>query len=117
MSKSKTLTREQRRLLLYLETCLVDGGGRVQGCKLNTEDHEQIDKWIEDGFIRFGRLPFDTIRAGTSTCFPKTHWVRFSEECWPLVARYRRERAERSMFAGDEAAFVAAAGEDSEANT
>lgn len=92
------MNRKQENLLMYLETCLVDHRGRVAGCKLNADDHDQIDKWIEDGLVRFGRLPS---QEGDRR-FGNTHWVRFRDDAWGIVAQARKDRAGRTLFVTDE---------------
>ena len=88
------MTRDQKNLLLYLGTCLVDYGGKVEARRMNDDDFAQIELWKAEGLIRFGRLfareAFDADRTRSAT-----HWVLFDDQAWELTHRYRRERADR----------------------
>lgn len=83
------LTKDERSLLLYFETCAVDNSGRVEMIRLNDTDREIAKRWHASGFVRFGR-----IRAAFVT--PRSsHYTHLSEEAWALVHTLRKERAER----------------------
>lgn len=86
-------TKDQRLLLLYLETCIVDKAGRVNQIHMNDKDTEQAEAWNEAGFIGYGRIIFkDCTKNGSS-------WVTFSDSAWETAHRERRARGER-MIAG-----------------
>jgi len=90
------LTRTEKSLLLYLETCLVDNLGKVQAARMNVEDFDAIAHLKELGLIDFGRLPFKDIEKSRRYLrVPNTHWVRFSDEAWKIAHALRRERTER----------------------
>ncbi len=88
------MTKDQASLLLYLETCLVDYGGKVENCRINSDDFAQVELWNVEGFMSFGRLwaseAFNTKRSRLAT-----HWVLFSEEAWKEAYKLRRERSVR----------------------
>ena len=93
------MNRHEESLLLYLETCVVDHGGEVEGSHMNKEEYGIAHRWHETGFIAFGRLPAKSImregKRGSSTSRRATNWVRFSGAAWAEAHRLRRERAER----------------------
>lgn len=76
-------TPRKKNLLMYFETCLVDGYGMFDHRKINDEEVEWAEEWEAEGLIDFS--------------YPGG-WVRFySEEAWTLAHRFRRERSERMM--------------------
>ena len=85
------MTKNQKALLLYLETCAVDSGGLVLTQRMSIDDTEIAKKWSESGFVKFGRLASD--------CLPRpngaTHWCELSDEAWSLAQAERRERYTR----------------------
>lgn len=88
-------TLKEKSTLLYLETCLVDQYGRVDGRKLNDEDMTNILKFKEMGLIEFGRIVFARIKEMRKYGIHRTHWVRFSNKAWKLAHKWRKERSER----------------------
>lgn len=85
------LTKNQRTLLLYLETRLVDHGGRVAGEHMNAEDAEQAKAWNESGYIGYGRIASEHCNRYGAL------WVTFSDQAWEDAHRERRARAERLL--------------------
>jgi hypothetical protein len=84
-------TKEELSLLLYIETCAVDRGGKVQGVRMNAEDFAIARRWTEAGFIRFGRLP-------ASQCDQHgSHAVILSDEAWKIAAGERKRRAAKNL--------------------
>jgi len=94
-SSTLDLNKNERSLLLYLETCLVDGLGRVESIRMNKTDFTIIKKWKNTKFIAFGRLRFKAIERLRKYGHQYTHYVRLSEEAWALVHQLRRERSDR----------------------
>lgn len=87
--KLEEMNKDERSLLLFLETRAVDYGGRVNGQHMNADDYQIAKRWNETGFIKFGRIRFkDVNRDGAD-------WVFLSEEAWELARQERRARAER----------------------
>ena len=85
------MTTDQISTLLYLETCVVDNAGKVTTLRLNDQDIEIINTWVEEGFITFARLKLDHV---TSTA---THAVTFSEKAWEESHKYRKARGLRML--------------------
>lgn len=88
------MNREQISLLVYLETCMVDHGGKVEGCRINGDDHALIATWKEEGLVKFGRL-FASEACQEGRSYEATHWVLFTDKAWDLSHHFRRKRAER----------------------
>ncbi|KKN69639.1 hypothetical protein LCGC14_0439420 [marine sediment metagenome] len=91
MEKLKDMSKDEKSLLLFLETRAVDYGGRVNLQHMNDEDMDITKGWNKRGFIGFGRI---VIRCHNSD---GTHWVRLSEEAWKLAHKERKARSKR-MF-------------------
>lgn len=85
------MTKDERSLLLYLETRAVDHGGLVTTPQMNADDFAILDRWKESGFMQFGRLTVASIEKLRGA----THWVRLSEAAWKLAHEARRARCER----------------------
>lgn len=83
------MSANETHLLLYLETCAVDHGGRTEPIHMNDEDRAILDTWNTTGFVRTGRIRSGCLR-GTWTC-----WCELSDEAWVAVAAERRARAKR----------------------
>ena len=86
---SKIGTKDQRSLILYLESRIVDQSGRVDLRHMNDDDIEQAEKWAVAGFIGFGRIVHRDITAGG------THWVTFTDEAWTAAHGERQAKAKR----------------------
>lgn len=85
------MTRAEKSLLLYFETCAVDRFGRVDGDRINEEDIETAKRWDAEGFVGFGRIcSADCTAAGRGNL-----WCRLSDEAFALAHAARRERAQR----------------------
>ena len=98
------MTRDERSLLLYLETCAVDRSGRVDGRHMNAEDFEIARRWNETGFLFFRRRRAKlSIGAASVNAAALTHVVKLGDTAWAEVSRLRRERAERTSLAEKEA--------------
>ena len=83
------LNREEKSLLIFLESGAVEYGGRVDSRCMNKEDLGIAKKWSENGFINFGRIYSKDISAH------KTHWVVLSSTAWTLAHKERIERCRR----------------------
>ena len=88
------MSRDERSLLLYFESCLVNQKGYCEARRMNELDFEIAKEWIDVGFALFRRRPAKQL-VGTGTTH--THEVRFSEEAWELAHIERRRRAERNQ--------------------
>lgn len=89
-------TREAGSLLLYLETCAVDNAGRVDGRRMNSDDHGIAATMQSEGLLRFGRLLSRCIEE-LSKSYRCTHWVELTDVGWSEAARLRRERGVRNV--------------------
>lgn len=87
------MTREEISLLLYLETRAVDYAGRVDGRHLNAADREIIKRWVESGFIQFGRICAADVNAQGA------EWVSLSYAAMKEVHAARLAKAERTWAA------------------
>ena len=92
-------TNEEKSLLLYLETRLVDHMGRVDGRNINAEDCDIAKKLMEEGLIEFGRISMRIIlsQQKKGLFFNNTNWVRFTDLAWKLTHEERRLRSERMI--------------------
>ena len=88
----KMMTKDEKSLLLYLETRAVDHSGRVETVHMNATDTEIATRWSDTGFIKFGRIASDSLSGRSSS----THWCLLSEGAWEKAAQLRRARAERT---------------------
>mgnify|MGYP001586935676 CR=1 FL=1 len=87
--KSNALTKDERSLLLFLETCAVDHAGRVDTSHMNANDMEIAARWNRSGFLKFGRiLSSDLSKFGT-------HWCVLTEQSWLAAHGERLARATR----------------------
>lgn len=93
--KLSDMTKDERSLLLFLETCAVDCGGLVDVKHINREDMALVKKWDESEFIRFGRVRFDDIERLRIGHTHYTHWCELSELAFTLAHEERRARAVR----------------------
>ena len=87
--KIKDMSKDEKSLILFLETRQVDYGGRVNTQHMNSDDMEIASRWDKKGFIGFGRI---VMRNHNSD---GTHWCKLSEEAFQLAHELRRERAGR----------------------
>lgn len=95
VSSVAALSRDHRSILLYAETCLVDGGGLMAGTRMNTADIAALKEFQAAGILEFGRIPFHTIDDLIHPRgFTLTHWVRFGAKAWAMAHELRRQRWE-----------------------
>lgn len=90
MKTLETMTRGERSLLLFLETCAADDAGAVDARHMNGDDMETVKKWSEEGFVKFGRITFGSISGSY-----RNHWCELSDEAWSLAHQERRARFAR----------------------
>lgn len=83
MDNEQLLSKAEQSLLTYLETRAVDRAGRVDARRMNREEFEIVERWNEEGFLRFGRIKSKDHNADG------THWVELSDEAWAAVAAVR----------------------------
>jgi hypothetical protein len=92
-------SREAESLLLYLETCAVDRCGRVEGLRMNSDDHRLADQMQSDGLLRFGRRLSRFISGHARTL---THWVELSDAGWTKANELRKARGLRNAAPAEE---------------
>ncbi len=83
------MSKDERSLLLFLETRQVDYGGRVNLAHMNGDDIEIAERWNKEEFIFFGRI---VMRNHNSD---GTNWCKLSDEAWKLAHKERKARAKR----------------------
>lgn len=90
------MTKDERSLLLFLETCFVNNGGLVDVRHMNEEDKMLAQTWTAEFFIDFGRLSYaDVERLSKYNGHLYTAWVTLSDEAFDLAHQERRARAKR----------------------
>ena len=87
----ETMTKEERSLLLYLESRCVDNDGDVDTRKMNKDDMVLAVRWHGHGFIEWSRFKFNDIPGPGLT-----HRVSLSDDAWALAHAERRARAART---------------------
>ena len=91
--KLETMTKDERSLLLFLETRAVDYGGRVLTVHMNSDDVDIAKRWTKDGFLSFGRRKMEDIEGDVSTPSHRaTHLVELSDDAWAIAHEERRAR-------------------------
>ena len=84
------MSRDERSLLLYFETCAVDFSGRVDLQRVNEDDMQIAECWNDNGFISFGRIVYKDHNSQGN------HWVELTDGAWSLAHEERRARHERN---------------------
>ncbi len=84
------MSRDERSLLLYFETCAVDLCGRVDSRRMNSDDFEIAQRWSETGFCKFGRIVVKDHNGQGQ------HWIELSDEAWTLAHQERLARFKRN---------------------
>jgi len=84
------MTKNEKSLLLFLETQAVDHGGALDGRHMNADDFAIAVRWRDEGFLRrFERIPAALLGA----YHPRTHIVVLSPEAFVLAHSERLARA------------------------
>lgn len=90
----ENLTKAERSVLLYAETCVVDYAGLLEGKRMNNDDIDALKKFEAAGILTFGRIPARALAWMVGReC---THWVEFNDSAWALAHALRRQAAEKS---------------------
>ncbi len=87
-----SFTKDERSLLLFLETCAVDGSGAVKTVHMNAEDMAIARRWNEEGYLTFKRIHSSKLQIIKGA----THWVELSSDAWNDAAALRKARAIRT---------------------
>ncbi|ERJ35900.1 hypothetical protein L810_1157 [Burkholderia sp. AU4i] len=90
-----TLTKVERSIILYAESCSVDYGGLLEGMRMNAHDHVALRKFEALGILSFGRVPAKLLGPLSDFGRKPTHWVTFTDDAWQLAHALRRQRAAR----------------------
>lgn len=100
---AETMTKDEKSCLLYIETCCVDRGGLLEGCRLNAADHAAIGLFKTHGLLtRAGRIPAKLLKNSS------THYAELSDAGWELAHQLRRWRARpEARFPSQAAIFEA----------
>lgn len=83
------MTKDEKSLLLFLETQASDNSGRVKTVHMNESDMEIARGWNQAGFVEFGRIQSKDVNSSGS------HWCKLSDAAWAAVHKLRQERAVR----------------------
>ncbi len=87
------MNKDEKSLLLFLETCAVDHGGLVCVLYMNDNDIEITKNWNNNEFVLFGRIQFsDIVNSGGKTY---SHWCLLSQKAFELAHQERIARADR----------------------
>ncbi len=87
------IAKDERSLLLYLESRAVDYGGLVDARMMNEDDMEIAKQWNTTGFLVFGRIKSDDWCKTNTQC---RHWVHLHDAAHEAAAKERLARARRS---------------------
>lgn len=90
----ENLTKTERSVLLYAETCVVDYAGLLEGKRMNSDDIDALKKFEAAGILKFGRIPARVL--GSMVSRECTHWVEFMDAAWSIAHSLRRQVAEKS---------------------
>lgn len=96
--KLSDLTREEKSLLLFLETQAVDYGGLVNIAYMNDSDAEILERWTKEEFVQSGRVCAESIQRINNPlgrASRKTMWVKLTTLAFSLAHKERKERAQR----------------------
>lgn len=87
-----TMTKDEKSIILYAETCIVDKGSLMEGARMNAADHEALKRFQAAGILTYGRI-LSCCPTPSHFSSQPTHWVRFTDEAWTLATALRRQRA------------------------
>ena len=87
------LTKDERSLILYLETCVVDRSGRVNAVHMNEDDFKLARKWADKGLIGFGRIVMQDHNQDGG------NWVTFTDAAWKMAHAERKAKGIRCAAA------------------
>ena len=85
------MTQNERSLILFFETCVVDQCGEIDSQHINQDDFRIAKRWTREGFINFQRIPFAEIKGN------RTGKVQLSDKAWEAAHKERRARGERHV--------------------
>lgn len=93
MSEEVKYPEPEEKTLLYIETCLVDKGGKLESRRMNDGDFANIDQFEEEGIIEVERIKSEKMRELKSSTWKPTHKVtKFTDEAWEKAHEARKQR-------------------------
>lgn len=84
------MTRNELSLLLYCESRAVNHGGTLDAARLNNDEFEILRRWVDRGFIRYGR-----IKMADHAAVKASLWCELTDAAWQAAHAERRQRASR----------------------
>lgn len=87
------MNKDERSLLLYIESVSVDYGGLVNRLRINDDDREILRRWDKEGFISYCRLSSENVVMPIDK--NDSSIVFLSDEAWELAHEERRARSLR----------------------
>jgi len=93
-----SLNRDEKSLLMFLETQAVDQGGLVNLVRMNEDDHAILKRWTESGFVKSGRVcsaDIERLKLSSGRTKQRTMWAQLSEDAFEAAHKERRARAKR----------------------
>jgi len=90
MKTANEMSKDEKSLLLYLETRAVDYGGKVDTRHMNDIDFDIAKEWNREGFVKFGRIKSDDIMQPN-----ENHYCVLSDEAFELAHQERKNRSIR----------------------
>jgi hypothetical protein len=84
------MSKDERSLLLYIESVAVDNAGLIDNRKINDEDRQILGEWDKKGFIFWSRITWESLQKLTNH-YTSTI-VRLSNDAWTLAHEERRAR-------------------------
>lgn len=97
MESLDQMTKAERSLLLFLETCAVDQGGLIDTRHMNAEDMELARNWNTDKFIYFGRVAFHDAEKLSIGGRTYSHWCELTPKAFDMAHAERTARANRLL--------------------
>src|SRR5580692_11021328 len=89
-SAVETMSKDERSLLLFLETCAVDRGGKVDIRHMNEVDIAISNEWTSTAFVKFGPIYSEDFKESRYS-----YYVLLSSDAHELSAKLRVDRANR----------------------
>lgn len=91
------LNKHERNFLLYVETCAVDHGGRLESIRMNNDDMDAAKSLEGKSICSMVRLKMHYIQSMNGFKMKFTHFVSITEKGWETVALLRKEKAVRTL--------------------
>ena len=95
--ENKNMTKDDKSLLLYLESRAVDNDGKIDSRKMNAIDDGIAKCWDEAGFIVYRRMPAKTFMHKRGHAFRSTHYVMLSQRAREMAHTLREMKEARGV--------------------